>query len=103
MFPNVVMTYDNSSFSFNETERRFEMTANHQTAFIEYKQGGKKIYLIHTEVSESLQDKGMAAALVEKTLIFINDHHWQMVPLCSYVQHYINKHPVWNKLVVTED
>jgi len=96
------MAYENLPLSFNETEHRFEMEIEGQQAFIDYKKSGNKIYLVHTEVAESMEGKGVAAALVNKTFHYLEEHHLQLVPLCSYVQHYLHKHPEWNKLLAEE-
>jgi len=96
------MSYENIPLHLNATEHRFEMTVEDQPAFIDYKQAGDKMYLVHTEVAEALEGRGVAAALVDKTLHYLEEHKLKLVPLCSYVQHYVRKHPEWKRLVVEE-
>ena len=93
------MTYENIPVHLNKSAHHFEMNIDGEYAIINYKQSGNVFNLIHTEVAEPLEGNGVGAALVEKTLHYLEDHGLKMVPSCSYVQHYLNKHPEWNKLV----
>ncbi len=97
------MNYDNIPLHLNETEQRFEMMVDDKTAFIDYKKAGNKMFLVHTEVEPELEGKGAAAALVEKTFQYLNEHKLRIIPKCSYVQRYLQKHPEWNKLTIAED
>lgn len=96
------MKYENIPLSFNESEHRFELTVENHKGFIDYKKSGNKMYLVHTEVDEELEGKGVASALVEKTLQYLEDHNYKLVPLCSYVRTFLQKHPEWNKLVADD-
>jgi predicted GNAT family acetyltransferase len=83
----------------NEAVHNFELFVNGHRAFIDYKTKDNKIYLIHTEVPAELKGMGVAEALVEKTFNYIEQHQLKMVPLCSYIQIYLKRHPDWNRLV----
>ncbi len=92
------MTYENLPLFNNTTASRFEMEVEGHHAFIEYLQKGDHVYLVHTQVPEALEGRGIAAALVEKTLDFIEGQHLQFVALCSYVKHFLTRHPEWKRL-----
>jgi|tagenome__1003787_1003787.scaffolds.fasta_scaffold18595949_1 predicted GNAT family acetyltransferase len=96
------MTLENIPVHLNTTEHRFEMIVDGEPAIINYKKAGNTVYLIHTEVAESLEGHGVAGALVKKTLQYLEEHHFKMVPYCSYVQQYLQKHPEWNRIVIEE-
>lgn len=96
------MAYEANALHLNKEEQRFEMEVNGETAFIEYKEKDKKMYLVHTETPPELEGKGVASALVQKTLNYLAQHQLQVVPLCPFVQSYLQRHPQWNSLV-TED
>ena len=83
----------------NEETKRFELTVDGYIAFIDYKQDNHIIKLIHTEVPEELGGRGVAAALVEKTLVYLEEHEHSLFPYCPYVYAYIKKHPAWKRIV----
>lgn len=83
----------------NEKTARFELTVDGYIAFIDYKQEGEAIKLIHTEVPEELAGKGIAVALVEKTLVYLEEHKNSLFPYCPYVFAYIKRHPEWKRIV----
>ncbi len=83
----------------NEAERRFELTLDGHTAFIEYKEHHNKIWLIHTESPDALAGKGIATALIEKTLAWIEGNHYKLIPICPMVVAYIKRHPEWKRIL----
>lgn len=83
----------------NEKTVRFELNVDGFIAFIDYKQDDTVIKLIHTEVPDELGGRGVAAALVEKTLVYLEEHGNVLFPYCPYVFAYIKKHPVWKRIV----
>ncbi len=83
----------------NETDKRFEMNVEGHTAIITYKETPSKIYLLHTEVPAALEGKGVATAIIEKTLEYIEQHHLKLVPHCSFVIAYIKRHPDWKRVL----
>lgn len=83
----------------NPEAHRFELKVGEYTAFIEYKERDKKIWLIHTESPEALQGKGAATAVIEKTLAYIEDNGYKLIPLCPLVAAYLKRHPDWNRIV----
>jgi predicted GNAT family acetyltransferase len=82
----------------NEPIHHFELTKDGFTAFIDYLKRGDKVFLVHTDVPVELEGKGVAGKLVEKVFQYLEEHNLNMVPLCSYVNHYLQKHPEWGKL-----
>lgn len=83
----------------NQATHSFEMMVDGHRTFIDYKQRGNTFYLIHTEVPEALQGKGVATALVEKTFKYLETNNLKMRPYCAYIQDYLKKHPGWGRLV----
>jgi predicted GNAT family acetyltransferase len=83
----------------NADEGRFELIVEGYTAFIEYREIGKKIWLIHTEAPEELKGRGAATAVIEKTLNYIEENGFKLIPLCPLVAAYIKRHPEWNRIV----
>jgi predicted GNAT family acetyltransferase len=91
--------YSESPLINNETDHRFEMIVEGQRAFIDYRHTGNDYLLIHTEVPESLRNKGIAAVLVEKTFNYLEENHFKMRPFCAYIQAYLKNHPDWERLI----
>ena len=87
------------SVNKNDDTNRFELIVDGYTAFIDFKQDDSIIKLIHTEVPEELGGKGVAAALVEKTLVYLETNNYSLYPYCPYVFAYIKKHPEWMRIV----
>lgn len=83
----------------NEDQSQFEMTFEGQKAFIEYVTKDDKVYLTHTSVPKALEGRGIGSALVEKTLRKLADQNATVVPLCSFVAHYIDNHPEFQSLL----
>ena len=86
----------------NNTSHRFELTVDGFTAFIDFRESGTDLALIHTESPEELAGRGVAAALVEKTLIYLEQHNYSLLPYCPYVFAFIKKNREWLR-VVRED
>jgi len=83
----------------NEALHRFEMQVEGQTARIDYKRGASRLSLLHTEVPAPLRGRGVAAGLVTKAFQYIAAKGWKIVPICSYIQSFLRKHPEWEYLV----
>lgn len=83
----------------NEAAKQFEMEVDGQTAVIVYDEQDFTISLLHTEVPEVLEGKGVATAIIEKTLAYIETHHLKLVPLCPLVVIYIKRHPEWKRIL----
>lgn len=93
------MSYENTELINNEAIHNFELFVDGERAFIDYRTKGDKLYLVHTEVPENLQGKGIAEAIVSKTFAYMEAHKLKLVPLCQYVQIYLKRHPEWNRLL----
>lgn len=91
--------YINLPLVKNQVAMRFELEVGEYTAFIDFKEHGKKIWLIHTEAPEELQGKGAATAVIEKTLKYIEDNGYRLIPLCPLVAAYLKRHPEWERVL----
>ena len=83
----------------NADTNRFELTVEGHTAFIDYAEEGNIIKLVHTESPEELAGRGVATALIEKSLMYIEGHNYELYPLCPLVYAYIKRHPEWKRIV----
>ncbi len=83
----------------NQEEKRFELKIGDYTTFIDYKEHDKKIWLIHTEAPEELKGKGAATAVIEKTLAYIEENGYKLIPICPVVVAYLKRHTDWNRIL----
>ncbi|OYQ33911.1 N-acetyltransferase [Flavobacterium cyanobacteriorum] len=90
---------DKRDFKVNERDNQFELHTAGQYAFLEYIRKDDKIYLTHTEAPAELRGIGVAADLVKRSLEYSRNNKLTVVPSCSYVARYIEKHPEWNDVL----
>jgi uncharacterized protein len=76
----------------NVALHRFELRQDGETAFLLYQREGSSIELIHTEVPEGLQGKGVGSKLVGGALHLIREQKLTVVPLCPFVIDYLGRH-----------
>ncbi len=86
----------------NEAEKRFQLSVDGHKAFIDYKETPGRIYLIHTEVASALEGRGVATAIIEKTLEYLEANNYALIPLCPLVFAYIKRHPEWKRIVAAD-
>ncbi|GAA4808059.1 GNAT family N-acetyltransferase [Olivibacter ginsenosidimutans] len=86
----------------NEVEGRFEMIVENQTAFVNYKERNQKIFLVHTQVPTALEGQGVASALIEKILQYMEENDYKLVALCPAVVAFIRRHPEWKRILDLE-
>lgn len=86
----------------DEAKHRFEIEVEDQQAFIDYKEHHNKIFLLHTEVAEELAGRGVATAIIEKTLHYIEDKGYKLIALCPMVVAHIRRHPEWKRILDTQ-
>jgi predicted GNAT family acetyltransferase len=80
-------------FSRNEIEHRFELAVDGSTAFLEYRLDGTKLVLTHAEVPEAFEGRGVGSKLVKLTLQYARDEGLSVLPDCSFVRSYFERHP----------
>ena len=76
----------------NQAANRFETTIEGHTGFISYQDQGDRIVYDHTIVPSELGGKGVGSALVKHALDYARNEGKKVVPTCSFVASYINKH-----------
>ncbi len=91
--------FENIPLYKNENNHRFEIEIEGHFSFVNYKESQSTISLIHTEAAPELVGTGAAAAVVEKTLHYIQETGKKLLPYCPYVFAYIKKHPEWKSIV----
>jgi len=91
------MTYEIRN---NEEESRFETTVEGQVAFAAYDlEDPDRIVFTHTIVPEALSGRGIANQLVKHGLEHAREKKLTVVPQCSFVATYVQRHPEYGELL----
>jgi predicted GNAT family acetyltransferase len=83
----------------DETRRRFELESEGATGYVTYTRQGGTITFTHTIVPEELEGQGIGSAVVAAGLDYARDAGLQVVPQCSFVRSYIERHPEYQELL----
>lgn len=83
----------------NLQARRFEIEKDGHLAVLEYELMEGKIIFTHTGVPDALGGQGMGSRLAKAGLDYAKQSRLQVVPLCSFISGYINKHPEYHDLL----
>lgn len=86
----------------NAVEQRYEFDLDGDKAVIEYAKEPNLIILIHTHVPAEAEGQGIGSELVRAVLEDVREKDLQVIPQCSFVAHYIFRHPEWEGLVYRE-
>ncbi|MEN8625309.1 GNAT family N-acetyltransferase [Psychrobacter proteolyticus] len=83
----------------NQAAKRFETSIDGQTGYISYQKSADKLVYDHTIVPQQLGGQGVGSALVKHALDYAREQNKKVVPQCSFVASYINKHPEYQDLI----
>lgn len=75
-----------------------ELEAGYQ-AEVSYQISGNVLTLDHSHVPDALRGKGYASIMMEAVLKAIEQEGYTIIPTCSYVAHYMNRHKEWHHLL----
>jgi uncharacterized protein len=64
-----------------------------------YRRRDGRIAFTHTEVDQACEGRGFGSRLAEVALADAADEKLEVVPLCPFIAHYIEKHPEYRQLV----
>jgi predicted GNAT family acetyltransferase len=83
----------------NKLSQRFEVVLpGGYYAFVEYRWSGRSLALLHTEVPQEWQNKGIAAHIVNHVLEYAQKEQLRIKPFCPYILSYINRNPQYQAL-----
>jgi predicted GNAT family acetyltransferase len=77
----------------NPALSRFELDVDGVTAVANYRVDGKVITFAHTEVPPQARHGGIASQLIAGALDAVRARGLKIVPRCSFVKAYVDKHP----------
>lgn len=87
----------------NVALRRYEMDlGGGEKAIVEYIVGPDYRILTHTEVPPRFEGQGIGHKLVTAVLEDLRAKKLQLIPQCSFIARYIDRHPDWERIVFRE-
>jgi predicted GNAT family acetyltransferase len=85
----------------NEERGWYELKVGGDTAIAAYRREGDVLRFTHTEVPEALEGQGVASRLIAGAIEDVRRSGLTMVPLCSFVRHYVDTHPETQDLLAS--
>jgi predicted GNAT family acetyltransferase len=93
------MPDDTITVADNEAARQFEAQVDGQLARLVYERTPDRIALIHTEVADALEGRGIGSRLVRFALDDARARRLRVVPRCPFVRAFIERRPEYRELV----
>jgi predicted GNAT family acetyltransferase len=83
----------------NEKTQRFEIHEAGELAYLEYRYFKNDIALMHTDVPEVLEGRGIASTLAHYALEWAKEHQKPVIVYCPFVAAYLKKHTEYNNII----
>ena len=77
----------------NPSAKRFELVADGKLAELVYRFDGDRMVLIHTEVPEELEGRGLGGQLVRAAIGHAAERGIILVPRCPFARGWLERHP----------
>ena len=84
---------ENFDVAKNEAKRRYETTVDGFTAELTYRLRDDRLVLTHTGVPPAIEGRGVGSALVRAAVEDAVERNLTIVPLCSFVEAWLQRHP----------
>ena len=87
------------SVRHNAAEHRFESELEGHLSVADYAERDGALVFTHTFVPPELRGRGVAEALVRSGLEYARERNMRVVPACSYVAKFIERHSEYRPLL----
>ena len=87
----------------NPAMRRYELTTDGKTAFVQYELSNDAVALLHTEVPPELSGQGVGSALAKGALDAVRKKGLRLEPRCEFIARYVERHPAYQDLLARSD
>ena len=77
----------------NKAMHRFELDAEGEVAFANYRLTPQAVVITHTETPRALRGRGIASELVRGALEMIRADGQKVIAGCGFVVDYLDRHP----------
>jgi predicted GNAT family acetyltransferase len=91
MEPTVTDAPEDSRYEIRDGDRLLGLAA--------YERRGDRVVFTHTEVDDAAEHKGLGSSLVRAALDDVRGKGDTVVPQCSFVRGWIERHPEYRDLV----
>lgn len=85
-----------------EAEHRFVLTIDGSEAELIYERLGGQLVLVHTEVPDELEGRGIGGVLVRAAIELAARENLVVVPRCPFARRWLRRHPEVAELVEIE-
>lgn len=72
---------------------RFEYGTGDEIAVLVYEEGERDVAMLHTVVPPSLAGQGVGSKLAEAAVSWAHEQGLEVVPVCSFVRGWLERHP----------
>lgn len=87
----------------NSEERRYELPIDSKhAAFVEYRLMDDVIIFTHAETPPQFEGRGFGSMLAKGALDAVRDRGLKVIPHCSFIAAYIQRHPEYRDLLPTQ-
>lgn len=86
----------------NEALERLEVSMEGEVAFLQYRIAGRVIQLLHTEVPESFQGRGIAGQLAREGFEMAKRKGLRVLVLCPFVRTWLKRHAEYEPMVTRD-
>lgn len=93
---------DDQSVRNNPERGRFELDVEGHVCLAEYELQPGTIVFTHTEVPPEVGGRGLGAKLVKAGLEYARSEQLQVIPQCTFVARFMQRHPETHDLVHPE-
>ena len=80
-------------------KQKFYVVVDGLESHLEYVKMENVLNLIHTYVPNALRGKGIAGEVVKAALTHAEENELKIIPSCSYVDMYFQRHPEYEDLL----
>jgi predicted GNAT family acetyltransferase len=83
----------------NRPAQQFELHIGSKLCLLQYRITGPKMIIFHTQVPESIQNRGLAARMTTAALDFARAQNLKVEPRCPYTAAFFRKHREYSDLL----
>jgi uncharacterized protein len=84
---------DEVAITRNAEAGRFELSDAPEQGQLSFRETGGRLTLVHTEVADAREGEGVGSALVREALRYAEEADLTVVPKCTFVANWLEKHP----------